>query len=279
MSHALIVVPTPIGNLEDMTIRGLRVLGEVGHVAAEDTRHATVLLNHYQLRKRMVAYHQHNKRSAIPRILQLLEVEDVALVSDAGMPAIADPGWELIRAALRAGYRVEVLPGPSAVTTAVALAALPARGFVFLGYLPRRAAEARRRLAEVADLEYSLVFFEAPHRVLKTAQALLGALGNRDVVAVRELSKIHEEAIRTDLTDLARRLEESEARGEWTFVVGPSVHGTQMPDDQAIERALLRLLASGMTGRDAVAQTARDLHLARGHVYSIYLRMNRDERA
>lgn len=215
----LIVVPTPLGNLGDITYRAVAALRDASVILAEDTRRTRTLLAHYGITTRLLSYHQHNKLARLPAIAALLQEGDVALVSDAGMPAVADPGFELIEMAVREGIEIDVLPGPSAVITAVVGAALPAPGFLFLGFLPRQSRERRERLAAVASLPYSLVLYEAPYRVLATLRDMERELGPRRVVAARELSKVHQEYRRATLPELIRHWEAAEPRGELTLVV------------------------------------------------------------
>jgi 16S rRNA (cytidine1402-2'-O)-methyltransferase len=272
MTGTLFVVPTPLGNLEDITLRAIRVLKEVGTIAAEDTRHSRPLLAHFGISTRLISYHQHTKHSGLTLVLKSLESEDVALISDAGMPSLADPGYELIRATIQHGHRVEVLPGASAVTTAVALAALPARGFTFMGFLPRGRSEMRGRLQEVADLPYSLVIFEAPNRVAGTLSIIADVLGNRPTAALRELTKIHEDAIRGRVTDILEAVRARDPRGEWTLVVGPSEDPRIRPADAEIEAALSKLRNEGATGRDAVEIVAEAFDVPKSEVYRLWLK-------
>lgn len=266
----LYVVPTPIGNLEDITLRALRVLGEVPLILAEDTRHTRKLLTRYDIKTRLVSYHQHNKRARLASALEALTTGDVALVSSAGMPAVSDPGFELIEAAVAAGVAVDVLPGPSAVVTAVVAAALPAPGFLFLGFLPRSSRERRLRLEQVRALPYSLVLYEAPHRLEGTLQDLLSALGDRLMVAARELSKLHQETVRGSVSDLAARYQHETPRGEFTLVVaGAEPEPVDHLDEARAE--LRRRSEDGQEARSAVAEVAKAYGLPRNVVYRLWL--------
>ena len=276
MTGTLYVVPTPIGNLEDITQRALRVLREVDVIAAEDTRHSRKLLTHYGIGTRLVSYHQHTKRTGLGRILEALETGDVALISDSGTPSISDPGYELVCAALEAGYHVTTLPGPSAVVTAVVDAALPARGFVFMGFLPRSKGDRESRLNEVARLPYSLVFFEAPSRVVRTLQAVLLILGDRQVVAVREMTKIHEEAMRGTVSEVLARFQTTEPRGEFTIVVAPDESAQVGYTDEEIAEALRVPLAEGSSVRDAVQLISQAFGVPRTDVYRVWIQSSRD---
>ena len=217
----LYLVATPIGNLEDITLRALRILREVTLIAAEDTRHSGKLLKHYGVETPMLSYHEHSPPARLEAILTALETGDVALISDAGMPAISDPGAELLRAAVDKGFRVEVVPGPSAVTAAVALSGLVPAGFLFLGFPPRRSQERLVLFRSLARLPYPLVLYEAPHRLLATLADLETALGNRPVAVGRELTKLHEEVVRTTLAGAKERYANQSPRGEFALVVGP----------------------------------------------------------
>ncbi len=213
----LYVVATPIGNLEDITLRALRVLREVDLIAAEDTRRTLRLLNHYNIKKPLISYHEHNKLARIPEILKILEEKDVALVSDAGVPGVSDPGRELVAAALEAGFKVVPIPGPSAIPTALSVSGLPADQFLFLGYLPRKRSERRKLLSSVAEEERTLVAFEAPHRLRESLSDILEVLGDREIAVCRELTKLHEEIFRGKVSEALERFREP--LGEFTLVL------------------------------------------------------------
>lgn len=270
----LYVVPTPIGNLEDITLRALRVLREVSLILAEDTRHTRKLLSHYTITTPLLSYHQHNKRVRLPDVLQTLVDGDVALVSSAGMPAVSDPGFELIEAAIAAGVAVDVLPGASAVITAVVAAALPAPGFLFAGFLPRKAGDRRQRLAEIASTPYSLVFYEAPHRLLATLADVAAVLGDRRMVAARELTKIHQEVIRGTVSELQERFRHQPPRGEFTLVVAGAA--PEALDRSAEARdALRQRYLDGEDARRAVGAVATTYGLSRNEAYRLWLEVAR----
>ncbi len=214
----LYVVATPIGNLEDVTLRALRVLGEVSAVAAEDTRVTSRLLGGHGIRKPMISYRSPVERRGLRRVLQALEEGDVALVSDAGTPVVSDPGQMLVEAAWEAGHRVVPLPGPSAVTAAVSAAGFPGAGFCFAGYLPRKPGELRRFFASLAEERRPVVAFESPHRVARSLAALAEVLPGRRVAAARELTKVHEEILRGEVEEVIQALGDR-ARGEFTLVI------------------------------------------------------------
>ncbi|MCX7887297.1 MAG: 16S rRNA (cytidine(1402)-2'-O)-methyltransferase [Verrucomicrobiae bacterium] len=216
----LFLVATPIGNLEDISLRALRVLREVDCIAAEDTRRTAMLLAHYDIRKPLLSYHQFNEARRVAPLLEKLRTgRSVALVSDAGMPTISDPGRRLLCAALEAGLPVEVVPGPSAVTAAIALSGLPAEPFLFYGFLPHRETERRRVLKGLALLPYTLIFFESPHRLLRSLANMHEVLGDRHVVLARELTKKFEEVLRGKISSLRKALENRSLKGEITLLV------------------------------------------------------------
>jgi len=215
----LYLVATPIGNLEDMSPRALRILREARLVAAEDTRQTRKLLNHFDIHTSLTSYFEHNKLAKQDVILSALAQGDVALVSDAGTPAINDPGYELVIAALDAGHAVSPIPGPSAPVAALSASGLPTDSFLYLGYLPRKSSERREFLLQVASLPYTLIFLETPHRLLSALEDLALGLGDRQVAIARELTKIHEEIWRGTVTTARAYFSEHEPRGEFTLVV------------------------------------------------------------
>jgi 16S rRNA (cytidine1402-2'-O)-methyltransferase len=216
----LFIVGTPIGNLEDVTLRALRVLKGVDLVAAEDTRHTSLLLSRYEIHKPLVSCHEFNEAKRTAEILrELRNGKRVALVSDAGMPTVSDPGMRLVQAALDAGISVEVIPGPSAITAALAGCGLPAVPFLFYGFLPHKSAQRRKVLTGLAPLPFTLMFFESPYRLQKSLVDLKDVLGNRRAVVARELTKKFEEILRGDLASLVKMLENRTVKGEITLVV------------------------------------------------------------
>jgi 16S rRNA (cytidine1402-2'-O)-methyltransferase len=217
----LYIVATPIGNLEDITLRALRILREVDLVAAEDTRRTAKLLNHYEITTRITSYHEHNERRKLPALLaRLAEGAQIALVSDAGTPGISDPGTRLVRAALEAGHRVQPVPGPSAVLAALVASGFPLEEFTFVGFPPSRPAERRRWLERLAREPRTWVLFETPHRIVGTLLDMLSVLGDRPICLARELTKVHEEIFRGSISLAIDRIKRP--RGEYTLVVAPS---------------------------------------------------------
>lgn len=219
-SGKLYIVGTPIGNLEDITLRALRILKEADLVAAEDTRRTGHLLAHYDCRKPLVSYHEFNEARRTAELLAgLRDGKTVALVSDAGMPSLSDPGLRLVRGAIAAQIAVEIIPGPSAITAAIVGSGLAAEPFLFQGFLPHKAARRRKALVQLAPLPYSLVFFESPYRLKQSLADMRNILGNRSAVVARELTKKFEEFLRGDLETIAKSLENRVVKGEITVVV------------------------------------------------------------
>lgn len=214
----LYLVSTPIGNLEDITLRALRILKEVAVIAAEDTRTTRKLLNHYDIRNRLISYHQFSRPDRVRSLLHTLEEGDVALVSEAGTPCLSDPGYPLVRAALAHGVTISPVPGPSAITAALALSGLPADQFLFLGFLPRRPRARQRVFESLADEERTAVALEAPHRIRKTLEDMASLLPDRPLVVCRELTKHYEEVFRGKPEEALAHF--TEPRGEFTLVLG-----------------------------------------------------------
>ena len=218
----LYLVATPIGNLDDMTLRAVHVLESVPLIAAEDTRHTLKLLTHFGLRRPLVSLHARNEARQLQTILNRLEQHDVALVSDAGTPALSDPGVRLVSAAVAAGYPVVPVPGPSAVLAALVSSGLPTNQFTFLGFLPRKRGELERVIRDAGEAKRTFVFFESPHRVQKTLAIMASALGPRSLVVAREITKVHEEFLRGTAATLLEHFAKSPPRGELTVVVAGS---------------------------------------------------------
>lgn len=230
------LVATPVGNLEDITLRALRVLREANLIAAEDTRTTRRLLAHFGISTPLISYYEHNELLRIERLLEALSQGDVALVSEAGMPGVSDPGYELVRACVEAGVPVAVAPGASAVLAALVVSGLPTDRFLFLGFLPRRAGDRRRLLQSVSSESSTLIMFEAPHRLLASLQDLLQVLGDRRLVVCRELTKLHEEIWRGSTSESISSFAERKPRGEFTLVVAGAA-ADEMPDSQETDRA------------------------------------------
>lgn len=264
----LYIVGTPIGNLEDITLRALRVLQEVDLIACEDTRRTRKLLAKYNLSKPLVSYHEHNERERTTELLSRLRSgESIALLSDAGMPAISDPGSLLIQGAIAEGIPVVPIPGPSAVTTALVVSGLPTDKYTFAGFLPRKRSERRAVLESLRGLPGTLVLFEAPHRLVQTLQDLLEVLGDRRIALARELTKVHEEVLRGRIREVLARVERAPVRGEITLVVEGSREHPE-PDRSAARAHLERLLAEGVPTKAAVKEISRSYGLPRREVFA-----------
>ena len=268
MPGTLFVVATPIGNLEDLSPRARRILGEASLIAAEDTRVTRKLLTHFQIRTPLTSYHAHSEgRKAAGLIERLLAGENVALVSDAGTPGISDPGAELVRAAVEAGIRVEPIPGPSALVAALCASGLPTAHFLFHGFLPRSRGDQRKTLQPLRNLPHTLVFYEAPGRVGNTLAVLREELGDRPAVLAREVTKKFEEFRRGRLSELEAATQDAAPRGECVILVA----GAEAPPEVTAGDAdalLRRLLDSGASVRDASREAAEVLGLPRKELYS-----------
>lgn len=223
----LYLVATPIGNLEDLSPRAVRILREAVLIAAEDTRHTGLLLKHFEISTPLTSYFEHNKLQKIDFILSKLAEGDVAVVSDAGTPAINDPGYELVKAALASGFDVRPVPGASALVAALSVSGLPTDRFVYLGYLPPKRGERRARLRQVKDLPYTQIFLEAPHRILDALEDILAELGDRPVCVAREMTKRFEEYWRGQVSGALEHFKSQPARGEFTLVIGGARKGTR----------------------------------------------------
>jgi 16S rRNA (cytidine1402-2'-O)-methyltransferase len=287
----LFLVATPIGNLEDITLRALRVLREARLIAAEDTRHTQRLLSHYEIATPCISYHEHNKLARLEAILAALGAGDVALVSDAGTPGVSDPGFELVGACLAAGFSVTPVPGPSAPIAALTASGLPSDRFIFVGFLPRRSAERRAVLEDLADLTLSLVCFEAPHRLAESLADILATLGDRQIVVAKDLTKRFEDLRRASVSAaLAHVAAQERPRGEYTLVsagrapggerkrdrrrlVDPSAQFAEPPSEAEIARRLRILRDQGHSGSTAARAVARELGLQKSVVYEVWLHL------
>lgn len=270
----LYLCATPIGNLEDITLRVLRVLREADLIAAEDTRHTRKLLSHYDLHTPLTSYHRYNYKKKGGYLLDALSSgKNIALVSDAGMPGVSDPGAELVAAALEKGLKVMPVPGPSASIAALVVSGLSADAFVFTGFLPVAKKLRQERLNELRAQRDTLIFYEAPHRLGKTLSCLVETLGNRPAAAARELTKKHEEVVRGSLTELAEHFKENEPRGEFTLVVAgaASVDAPQKKEPPWQGLGLVfhvaELEAEGIPKKEAIREVARLRGLSRREVY------------
>ncbi len=268
MGH-LYLVATPIGNLEDITLRALRVLREASLIAAEDTRTTRKLLTHYDIRTRLTSYNEHNKVAKTPVILRALAEGDVALVSEAGTPAISDPGYDLVVAAHEAGARVVPVPGPSVLTASLAASGLPTRTLTYLGFLPRQRGPLRALLRSVKDRQETLVAFEAPHRLRTTLVVLAEELGDRFIAVCRELTKLHEEVFRGRVSEALSHFQEP--RGEFTLVIGGAAAGEPPPPQEGLLDELALLRREGVAAREAVARLSAKYGISHRDAYRLWL--------
>ena len=270
----LYIVATPIGNLEDITLRAIRVLKEVDVIAAEDTRHTRHLLDRYQIETQLTSYHDHNKEEKAPVLVsRLLEGKSVALVSDAGTPGISDPGYFLINLAVDQKIPVVPIPGATAAIAALSVSGLPTDNFAFEGFLPAKHTARLKRLQELTNEERTIIFYEAPHKIVKTVEDMLQVFGDRRAVITRELTKIHEETIRGTLTEILKRLHEGTVKGEFTIILhGASAEPLKQDIDTA-EYLKNLMLHRGLSKKEAVAIAAGELGLPKKEVYKESLKI------
>jgi 16S rRNA (cytidine1402-2'-O)-methyltransferase len=267
----LYLVATPIGNLEDITYRAVRILGEVELIAAEDTRHSSKLLDRYGIKTPRVSYFEHNKIARLDRILAALAAGDVALISDAGTPGLSDPGYELVLAALDAGHRVIPVPGPSAILAALAASGQPTDRFSFFGYLPRKEGARRAALKEMAGRKETVVFFETPHRLAETLQDMKEILGEGTPLSVcREMTKQYEEFLRGTIGTAEAHFRAVEPRGEFTLILNPQ-RGAEVWDEGMVRAALTNRINAGQTPSQAAREVANDAGWRRADVYRLTL--------
>lgn len=281
MAGILYLVSTPIGNLEDITHRALNILGAVDLIACEDTRHTRKLLNHYAITTRTISYHEHNEEQRARELLAYLEAgARLAIVSDAGTPGVSDPGFRLVRLAINGGITVVPVPGPSALIAALVASGLPTDKFYFGGFLPPRASARRKRLAEVAGIPATLIFYEAPHRIKATLKDASEILGERRAVVARELTKLHEEILRGTLSHLAEHFRDHPVRGEMVLVIDnegiPTVDQLKPAGvDGRVSDLVSKFEAEGMDHRQALKRAARELGISRGEAYRQLVRERR----
>lgn len=277
----LYIVGTPIGNLEDITHRALRILREATVIAAEDTRQTRKLLSHFEIHTPLVSYHLHNLRTAGEVLLERLAAgESVALVTDAGMPAISDPGEELVRQAIAAGYSVVPIPGPTAFTTALVVSGLSTERFTFEGFLPQKKKERRSALERLRHEPRTWLVYEAPHRILETLTDLQASLGDRPMAAARELTKLFEEVVRGTPAELLRHFEQKAPRGEFVLVVSgaqPVEAVLEPPTPSALAHAVEDLEASGLDRKVAMKEVAIRFGVSRRDVYQALLGLKEEQ--
>ncbi|WP_026100415.1 16S rRNA (cytidine(1402)-2'-O)-methyltransferase [Fortiea contorta] len=269
----LYVVATPIGNLEDITLRAVRILQTVDLIAAEDTRHTGKLLQHLQIKTPQISYHEHNRHSRIPELLaHLNNRQAIALVSDAGMPGISDPGYELVGACITAGIRVVPIPGASAAITALSASGLPTDRFVFEGFLPAKEQRRREQLEFLQTESRTLIFYESPHRLRNTLQDLADILGSdRQIVLARELTKLYEEFWRGTIAEAIAHYHQREPQGEYTLVLAGAASSQEFLSLSQLKTELQQLISQGISRSQASRQLAKFTSLPRRQVYQIAL--------
>jgi 16S rRNA (cytidine1402-2'-O)-methyltransferase len=265
----LFLVATPIGNLEDLSPRAIRILKEARLIAAEDTRHTAKLLTHFDIKTPTTSYFDHNKQKKLDKVLETLEEGDVALVSDAGTPGLNDPGYLLVRAALEAGHTVSPIPGPSAPIAALVISGLPTDHFLYLGYLPRKRGERQRAIQEVQDLPYTLIFFETPHRIENALEDLQTILGDRQIAVAGELTKMYEEVFRGAISQAREYLTKNPARGEYTLVIAGKTKDKSLWGEDELVTALKEHLEKDTPPSEIARLVAERSGWPRRKVYKI----------
>lgn len=274
MSGKLYLVPTPIGNLKDITLRALEVLNSVDLIAAEDTRQSLKLLNHYDIKKSLISYHQHNEQGRSENIIgKLIEGLNIAIITDAGTPGISDPGSIIISKCIEEGISFEVLPGATAITTALVYSGLDTTKFLFRGFLPRENKDRKPIIQELEGRTETLIFYEAPHRLLDTLQFLKDNLGNRKVAICRELTKLHEEILRISLVEAINYYNDNSPRGEYVLVIeGKRLEEIQKEEEAkwinlSIEDHIRKYIDEGFSKKDAVKRVAKDRNMSKSEIY------------
>jgi 16S rRNA (cytidine1402-2'-O)-methyltransferase len=269
MPGRLYVVSTPIGNLEDITYRAVRILKEADWIACEDTRTTGRLLDHYGIQTRTISYHEHNETERAAELIErIAQGETGALVSDAGTPLLSDPGYRLVHSAAQAGIRIEPLPGPSALLAGLVISGLPTDQFHFGGFLPPKQGQRRRLLESLADEAATLIFYEAPHRILEALEDVAEVLGDRHMVVARELTKVYEEVLRGKAVEIAAVLSARDSiRGEFVILIGKSL--APVVDDVPVEEMIQALMAAGVERMDAMKTVARERGLSKREVYKL----------
>ena len=266
----LYLVATPIGNLEDMSLRAVRILRESILIAAEDTRHTGVLLKHFEITTPLTSYFEHNKLNKLDFILEQLSKGDVALVSDAGTPAINDPGYELVKAALASNFNVVPVPGPSAPIAALTVSGLPTDSFLYLGYLPHKTSERRKAIMQIADLHYTLIFLESPHRIVDSLEDIFSVLGDRQICVAREMTKMFEEYWRGPISGAIEHFKSKEPRGEFTLVVeGKRKQERVVWAEDELLKAIKKELKADKSAKEISAELAEPSGWNKKEIYAL----------
>lgn len=264
----LYICPTPIGNLEDITLRTIKVLNEVDLIAAEDTRHTLKLLNHYNIKKPLISYHEHNKITAGEKILEEIKKgKNIALVTDAGMPGISDPGEDIIKRCIEENIELVALPGPTAFVLALVLSGLSTESFVFEGFLPSKGKERKDRLNKLKSETRTIILYEAPHRIISLLKDLLEALGNRKIAISRELTKIHEETFRGTIQEAIEKFESQNPKGEFVLVVEGTDVEKQSFDHISIKEHIKMYMDEGLSKKESIKKVAKERNIPKSQVY------------
>lgn len=264
----LYICPTPIGNLEDITLRTIKVLNEVDLIAAEDTRHTLKLLNHYNIKKPLISYHEHNKITAGEKILEEIKKgKKIALVTDAGMPGISDPGEDIIKRCIEENIELVALPGPTAFVLALVLSGLSTESFVFEGFLPSKGKERKDRLNKLKSETRTIILYEAPHRIISLLKDLLEALGNRKIAISRELTKIHEETFRGTIQEAIEKFESQNPKGEFVLVVEGTDVEKQSFDHISIKEHIKMYMDEGLSKKESIKKVAKERNIPKSQVY------------
>ena len=270
----LYIVPTPIGNLKDITLRALEVLNDVDLIAAEDTRQTLKLLNHFEIKKTLISYHKYNEKNKSEDIINLInEGKKIALVSDAGMPGISDPGSVIVKCCIEQGVKFEALPGATAFTTALVYSGLDTTKFLFRGFLPRENKERKPIIQDIINCQETIILYEAPHRLLDTLSFLLSNLGDRKIAVCRELTKLYEEIYRGSISESVNYFQVNKPRGEFVLVI----EGKRIEDieeekksiwiDLSIEEHILSYINNGISKKEAIKMVAKDRNLPKNEIY------------
>lgn len=269
MSSKLYIVSTPIGNLEDITFRAIKVLKEVDLIACEDTRTTKKLLTRYQIQKQLTSYHEHNEVEKAAELLSLLkEGNSIALVTDAGTPGVSDPGYRIVKLASENGILIIPIPGASAAIAALSISGLPTSSFTFLGFPPKQNKKLSEFLERIKDRPETLIFYESPKRVVKTIIAIIEVLGNRNASLSRELTKMYEETFRGKLSDIQKGLESKEnIKGEFVLVLEGNTEDKTEFDSETIDNLLIHFKKEGYTLKDAVSQITSDSSISKSKIY------------
>jgi 16S rRNA (cytidine1402-2'-O)-methyltransferase len=278
----LYICGTPIGNLEDITLRALKILKEVNLIAAEDTRHTLKLLNHYRINTKITSYYEYNKFKKAPYLVEILKKgQDIALVSDAGMPGISDPGYVLIDLALKDKIEIIPIPGVSALITALVVSGLPTDKFVFEGFLPRKIKERKRYFKSIENEERTIIFYEAPHRLKRALKDMLEILGDRKVVLARELTKMYEEIIRGKLSQILSKIDSKEIKGEITLIVQGGIKKKEndnmdfLKNECIMQEYFKKLKNQGYSNKDIIKIAQEKLNIPKNIIYKKLLEMKK----